>query len=81
MKASEKWRLQPHTFKPEKVMVYPAGENYVLVEGEDHTSYAGGFFDTPAEAFADALEDAERSIQYGTDRKERLLKAQERFEG
>lgn len=79
MEASEKWRLDRTTLRPEKVTVFPAGKDFVLVEGDDHTSYAGGFFDTPEQAFAHEIADAERSIRYGTDRKERVLKAQERF--
>lgn len=74
------WRLDRVTFMPEQVRVLPVSHQYVLVEGEEHTSYRGGFFDTPEAAFKNEREEAERSIRYGTDRIQRLAKAMQRFE-
>lgn len=74
-----RWRLNRTTLLPETVTVLTVSHDYVLVQGEDHTSYVGGFFATPEEAFAHEIGDAERSIKYGMERKARVLTAQERF--
>jgi len=76
----KRWRLNRTTMMPEEVRLLPVSQSYVLVEGEDHTSYDGGFFATPAEAFAHEIAEADRSIRWSTDRKERVLRAQDRFE-
>lgn len=75
----EKWRLDRMTLMPEKVRVMPVSHNYMLVEGEEHTSYSGALFNTPAEAFAHELQEAERSIRHGTERKERIRQVQARL--
>lgn len=74
------WRLNRMNHNPEQVRVLPVGNEFVLVEGEDHTSYKGNFFATPEEAFASAEEDARRSIAYGERRIESLARARERFD-
>lgn len=74
------WRLNRITYNPEQVRVLPVSRDFVLVEGEDHTSYKGGFFDTPEKAFVAAETEAHRSIRYGTEQQERVARARERFE-
>lgn len=74
------WRLNRDTLNPEQVRVAPlANDSWVLVEGEDHTSYKGGFFQDPERAFAAEEEDAQRSIRYGQERMARIARARERF--
>lgn len=80
MKWKEKWRLNVVTMYPEKVRVMEVSDDYCLVEGESHTSYVGGFYNSPADAFADAYADCARSIRSANDRKGRLDGARERFE-
>lgn len=75
------WRLNRVTLNPQQDRVMPVSNDFVLVEGEDHTSYRGNFFETPEKAFAHALEDAELSIRRGQQEKERLERARERYEG
>ena len=69
----EKWRIMPGSLLAQKVRVLPVTRNYVLVEGEDHTSYDGGFFDTVEEAYAWELADVERTLRWATDTKEKIL--------
>lgn len=69
---SERWRINRTTLLPEKVRVLPVSDDYLLVEGEEHTQWKGWFFDTVDEAYAHELADVERSLRYATDRKERL---------
>lgn len=72
MKWITKWRIDRTSLLPKKVKVLPVSDQYWLVEGEEHTQYKGGFFDTVDEAYAHELADVERSLRYATDRKERL---------
>ena len=74
------WRLNRTTDNPEQVRVLPVSHDFVLVEGEDHTAYKGGFFPSPEAAFISAEEDAARSIRYGQERLERIARARARFE-
>lgn len=74
------WRLDRTTMNPERVRIMDVGESFVLVEGESHTSYKGGFFRSPEEAFKDAEDDARRSIRYGQERIDRIARARERFD-
>lgn len=75
----ERWRLNRSTFKPEKVRVLSIDNTYVLIEGEQNTTYRGNVFDTPEAAFVCEIEDAERSIRYGQEKKQRVLAARERW--
>lgn len=76
-----RWRLNRDTLMPEQVRVAPlANDSYVLVEGEDHTSYKGGFFDSPERAFDSAEEEQRRYIRSFEDRLQRIARARERFE-
>ena len=76
MKWIEKWRLDHGSLLPRKVKVCPVAGSYVIVQGDEHTSYEGNFFDTVEEMYAHAISEAERSIRYATDRKERLERNQ-----
>ena len=63
----EKWRLDHGSLLPRKVKVYPVSEEYVIVEGDEHTSYAGAFFYTVDEMYAHAIAETERSLRHATD--------------
>lgn len=73
------WRFKHGSSFPEQVRVLPVSHDYVLVEGETNTSYAGGFFDDPEKAYERAIEDEERWIRMATRRRDDLVAARERF--
>jgi hypothetical protein len=80
METFEMWRLNQTTFHPEKVKVFPTVDrNFVLVEGDNHTTYRGSLFNSPADAFICAFADCERSIRYATQRKEKLQRAKNNY--
>ena len=76
-----RWRLAPMTFKPEQVRVMPVGGDWVLMEGETHTSYKGGYFPSAEAAFKHETADIDRSLRYAQDRMERLDRAKAEFFG
>lgn len=72
------WVLDGPYFHPKQVRVLPVGEGYVLVEGETHTRWKGGFFNTIEAAFKAEQESIVRSRRHDDDRQKRLDKARER---
>jgi len=74
------WRLDRFTLNPQQVNVLPVSHDFVLVEGEDHTQYRGGFFDSPEAAFASYADEIDRSRRHDEDRQQRLDRARERYE-
>lgn len=73
------WRLNRETLQPERIQVLPVSENFVLVEGEEHTSYKGSFFDSPADAYVAAFAEAARRVRAAQREIERLRKAHENY--
>ena len=64
---------------PEQVEILPAGKDFVLVKGEDHTQYKGGFFSTAEAAMDHAIEEEKRSLESSKRRLANLERAKERY--
>jgi len=75
-----KWKLDRVTLNPVEVRVTMVSDSYCLVEGDEHTSYKGNYFNSPADAFAAAYAECERSMRREKQRKEDLDRARERYE-
>lgn len=73
------WKLNPYNYNPEKVNVYDVSGDFVIQEGEDHTTWKGNYFDSPADAFVAAFADCERSLRYAQEKKEALIRAHKRY--
>lgn len=64
---------------PEEVTVTVISHTYVLVEGEEHTTYAGNFYETALDAWNEAISEAERRIESAKRDLDWLVGGRERF--
>lgn len=73
------WRLDRYgAMIPEQVEIMDVHGDFVLVKGDDHTTYRGNFFATKEAAFDAAIAEEERFIRSSSERLERLKAARVR---